>query len=134
MKHCRTALSINTYQGEANYLYWAYVTRQLGNNTDAKDGFSVASYSPSVRSAAYEKLAEMFLLDKNWAKAEHYALQSKEFNQMNLSADHVLMVVYRKTTNWRKQKRLSNRCWRGFRCTMLHVLNNSIRATAPDIR
>ena len=45
----------------------------LGNHTDAKDGFSVASYSPRVRSAAYEKLAEMYLMDRNWAKAEHYA-------------------------------------------------------------
>lgn len=105
LKHCRTALSINTYQGEANYLY-GLCNKALGNNTDAKDGFSVASYSPSVRSAAYEKLAEMFLLDKNWAKAEHYALRSKEFNQMNLSADHVLMVVYRKTNQPEKAKAL----------------------------
>lgn len=96
LARCKTALSINTYDGDVNYLY-GLCNMALGNHTDAKDGFSVASYSPGVRSAAYEKLAEMFLLDKNWAKAEHYALRSKEFNRMNLSADHVLMVVYRKT-------------------------------------
>lgn len=96
LSRCKTALSINTYEGEANYLC-GLCNMALGNKTDAKDGFSVASYSMDVRSAAYEKLAEMYLMDNNWSKAEHYALRSKEFNRMNLNADHVLMVVYRKT-------------------------------------
>lgn len=105
LARCKTALSINTYDGDVNYLY-GLCNMALGNHTDAKDGFSVASYSPRVRSAAYEKLAEMYLMDRNWAKAEHYALRSKEFNQMNLSADHVLMVVYRKTNQPKKAKAL----------------------------
>ena len=105
LAHCETALSINTYDGDVNYLY-GLCNMALGNHTDAKDGFSVASYSPGVRSAAYEKLAEMYLMDRNWTKAEHYALRSKEFNQMNLSADHVLMVVYRKTNQPEKAKAL----------------------------
>ncbi|WP_288204972.1 DUF5107 domain-containing protein [uncultured Parabacteroides sp.] len=96
LSRCKTALSINAYEGKANYLY-GLCNMALGNKTDAKDGFSVASYSMDVRSAAYEKLAEMYLMDNDWSKAEHYALRSKEFNRMNLSADHVLMVVYRKT-------------------------------------
>lgn len=104
LARCETALSINTYDGDVNYLY-GLCNMALGNHTDAKDGFSVASYSPGVRSAAYEKLAEM-CLDRNWTKAEHYALRSKEFNQMNLSADHVLMVVYRKTNQPEKAKAL----------------------------
>lgn len=105
LSRCKTALSINTYDGEANYLY-GLCNKVLGSETDAKDGFSVASYSIGVRSAAYEKLAEMFMLDKNWAKAEHYALRSKEFNQLNLSADHALMVIYRKTNQPEKAKAL----------------------------
>lgn len=105
LARCKTALSINTYDGDVNYLY-GLCNMALGNHTDAKDGFSVASYSPRVRSAAYEKLAEMYLMDRNWTKAEHYALRSKEFNQMNLSADHVLMVVYRKTNQPEKAKAL----------------------------
>lgn len=107
LARCETALSINTYDGDVNYLY-GLCNMALGNHTDAKDGFSVASYSPGVRSAAYEKLAEMYLMDRNWTKAEHYALRSKEFNQMNLSADHVLMVVYRKTNQPEKAKALIN--------------------------
>lgn len=105
LARCETALSINTYDGDVNYLY-GLCNMALGNHTDAKDGFSVASYSPGVRSAAYEKLAEMYLMDRNWTKAEHYALRSKEFNQMNLSADHVLMVVYHKTNQPEKAKAL----------------------------
>lgn len=105
LARCETALSINTYDGDVNYLY-GLCNMALGNHTDAKDGFSVASYSPGVRSAAYEKLAEMYLMDRNWTKAEHYALRSKEFNQMNLSTDHVLMVVYRKTNQPEKAKAL----------------------------
>ena len=105
LARCEKALSINTYDGDVNYLY-GLCNMALGNHTDAKDGFSVASYSPGVRSAAYEKLAEMYLMDRNWTKAEHYALRSKEFNQMNLSADHVLMVVYRKTNQPEKAKAL----------------------------
>ena len=107
LARCKTALSINTYEGNVNYLY-GLCNKALGNYTDAKDGFSIASYSLEVRSAAYEKLAEMFLLEKNWAKAEHYALRSKEFNRMNLSADHVLMVVYRKTGRLKEAKALIN--------------------------
>lgn len=103
LSHCRIALSINAYEGEANYLY-GLCNMVLGNNTDAKDGFSVASYSTSVRSAAYEKLAEMYLIDQNWSKAEHYALKSLEFNQLNLTAQHVLMVIYRKTDRLEKAK------------------------------
>lgn len=103
LSYCRMALSINTYQGEANYLY-GLCNMALGNTTDAKDGFSVASYSTSIRSAAYEKLAEMYLIDQNWHKAEYYALKSLEFNQLNLTALHVLMVAYRKMDRPEKAK------------------------------
>ncbi len=105
LAQCKTALSINAYDGDANYMY-GLCNKVLGNNTDAKDGFSIASYSLGVRSAAYQKLAEMFMLDKNWAKAEHYVLLSKKFNELNLSADHALMVIYRKTNQIEKAKAL----------------------------
>ena len=76
--NCHIALSVNAYDGYSNYLY-GLCNVALGNETDAKDGFSVASYSISFRSAAYEKLAEMFLIACDWKKAEHYALKSKDF-------------------------------------------------------
>lgn len=93
---CRTALSINTYDGEANYVY-GLCNRVLGNITDAKDGFSIASHSPAVRSAAYAKLAELFLAEQDEVRAEQYALKSLDYNTRNLNASQVLMVVYRQT-------------------------------------
>lgn len=92
----RKSLSLNAYDGEANYLYGLANLRK-GHVADAKDGFSVATYSPAFRSAAYAKLAEMSLKDTDWKKSEHYAFRSLDYNRMNLSARQVLMVTYRKT-------------------------------------
>lgn len=92
----KRALSLNTYDGEANYLY-GLCNRAEGRGADAKDGFSVASYAPAFRSAALEALAEISLKEASWEKAEHYALKSLDYNRMNLGARQVLMVVYRKT-------------------------------------
>ena len=39
---CKTSLSINAYDGMANYLY-GLINTEIGEYTDAKDGFSVAS-------------------------------------------------------------------------------------------
>ena len=68
-----------------------------GRTADAKGGFSLATYSSPFRSAAYAKLSEIYLKEKNWTKAMHYALLSLDFNRMNLDARQVLMVVFRKT-------------------------------------
>lgn len=96
LEHCRTALSINSYDGETNYLY-GLCNKALGHTVDAKDGFSVASYSPAMRSAAYEKLAELYLIDKDMAKAEHYAQRSLEAGPRNTTAEVLLALIYRKT-------------------------------------
>lgn len=92
----KRALSLNAYDGEANYLY-GLCNRAMEHTADAKDGFSVATYSPAFRSAAYAQLAEMNLKEQDWKKAEHYAQKSLDYNRLNLDARQVLMVVYRKT-------------------------------------
>ncbi len=91
----KTSLSLNAYDGEANYLY-GLCHLQKGRMADAKDGFSVASRSSAYRSAAYTRLAEICLKEKDWNKAVHYALQSLNYNNKNLKARQVLMVAYRK--------------------------------------
>lgn len=91
----RKSLSLNAYDGEANYLYGLCNLKK--NKADAKDGFSVATYSPSFRSASYAKLAEIYLQERDFEKAAHYAARSLDYNRMNLDARQVLMVVYRKT-------------------------------------
>lgn len=97
------ALSVNTYEGEANYLY-GLCNQRSGNMADAKDGFSVASYTPAFRSAAYAKLAELNLKESDWNRAVHYATKSLDYNRMNLDARQVLMVAYRKSGRLEKAK------------------------------
>ncbi|EJW96381.1 TPR domain-containing protein, partial [gut metagenome] len=97
----RRVLSLDAYDGEANYLYGLCNWRNE-KTVDAKDGFSVATYSPAFRSAAYAKLGEIYLKESDLQKAEQYALRSLAYNTMNLDANQVLMVVYRKRSQLEK--------------------------------
>lgn len=92
----RRALSLNTYDGEANYLY-GLINYSLENYTDAKDGFAVASYSPVYRSEACFKLAACHMREARWKEAEEYANKSLQYNQKNPDALRMLLVCYRKT-------------------------------------
>lgn len=100
----RRSLGVNAYDGEANYLY-GLCNRAQGHAADAKDGFSVASYSPAFRSAAFLGLAEISLQESDWKKAEHYALKSLDYNRMNLGARQALTVAYRKSGQTEKARR-----------------------------
>lgn len=91
----RKALSLNTYDGEANY-YYGLAHRALGQATEAKAAFSIASFSAHVRTAAYEQLAEMYALEHDWQKAVRYARKSLAYNSMNLHARQVLMLAARR--------------------------------------
>ncbi|MDD4589864.1 MAG: DUF5107 domain-containing protein [Parabacteroides sp.] len=103
LEFCRKALSINTYDGTINYVY-GLCNQALGNNIVAKEGFSMATRDMSVRSAAYEKLAEMYLIDGDWKKTEEFALKSLETNTHNLSTQRLLAALYRKSNQPEKGK------------------------------
>ena len=94
LSYATTSLSLDTYDGEANYLY-GLINFRLGNDVDAKDGFSIASYSLAYRSNAYALLAKCFLKEKNWKKAIHYSLQALKTNNLNQDAIQVILVAYR---------------------------------------
>ena len=102
---CRSALSLNAYDGEANYLY-GLCNIKAGHYTDAKDGFSVAAYSPAFRTAAYAKLAAVFIREQDWNKAISYAQKSLQYNTENLDALQELLVCYRKTGQKEKATQL----------------------------
>ena len=74
-EYARKALRINTYDGEANYLY-ALAARALGKTVEAKDGFSLATYTSAWQEAAYTELARTALADKNWNLALTYSSKS----------------------------------------------------------
>ena len=88
-------LSLDTYHGEANYLF-GLVNRALNNITEAKAAFSIAAFDAGVRTAAYEQLGELYAIEKNWTKAIHYAQKSLDFNTKNSSAHQLLILAYRK--------------------------------------
>lgn len=107
---CRRALSLNAYDGEANYLYGLCNVR-TGNETDANDGFAVASYDPAFRTAAYSQLAAASMRKKDWKKAIGYAEKSLQTNTVHLDALQTLLVCYRRSGETKKalslQKRLA---------------------------
>lgn len=104
---CRRGLSINAYDGNINYIY-GLNNMVLGHFTDAKDGFSVATYDLSMRTAAYAKLAGIFIREKEWKKGIHYAQKSLQFNNENLEALHELLVCYRHTDQLDEFSKLYN--------------------------
>ena len=94
LEHARHALSIDTYDPAANF-YYGLANARLGNITDAKDGFDIASLSPSFRGAAYTELSKIYLKEKEYEKAEHYARKSLESNTGNTAAWQLIAVIAR---------------------------------------
>ena len=88
------ALSIDTHDGAANY-YYGLVNAQVGNITDAKDGFSLATLSTEYRSAAYTGLSRIYLREKNYEKALGFAGRAVDYNRYNIEALQLQAVIYR---------------------------------------
>ncbi len=91
----KKALSIDTYNGLANYLF-GLVNVKLGKYNDAKSGFSIASQSVSLRSASYTELAKLFLKEQNLTQARIYADKALAYNTFNITALEIKVIVYRK--------------------------------------
>ena len=89
----KRALSIDTHDGAANY-YYGLINAQLGNITDAKDGFDIATLSVEYRSAAYTELSRLYLKEKNFEKAIAYAGKAIDYNRYNIIALQLQAVIY----------------------------------------
>jgi tetratricopeptide (TPR) repeat protein len=90
----KKALAIDTYDPAANY-YYGVINNQLGNSTDAKDGFGISALGTEYRSAAYTELAKLYFKEKNFEKAVEYAEKSIDYNRYAVEAYQLLAVVYR---------------------------------------
>jgi predicted Zn-dependent protease len=99
--YAKKALSIDTYDPAANY-YYGLANVQLGNVTDAKDGFDIASLSMEYRGAAYTQLSKIYFREGNYGQSLHYAEKSLDFNTNNLEAYQAIAVIYRLQKNKRK--------------------------------
>jgi len=89
------ALSIDSYDGEANYLY-GVVRLRMGDMYDAKDGFSIASQSLAYRAAAMTELGRMLVLQKQYGQALRYLEAAVASNAGNIQAIHLRVFALRK--------------------------------------
>jgi tetratricopeptide (TPR) repeat protein len=94
----KKALSVDTYDPAANY-YYGVISKQVGNITDARDGFSIAAAGAEYRSAAYTELAKLFLSENNLRRAGEYSQKALDFNRYGVAALEVLAVVHRLQKN-----------------------------------
>ncbi|HTI12662.1 MAG TPA: DUF5107 domain-containing protein [Puia sp.] len=95
LEYATRALRINTEDGGANFIY-GLVNQQLGNITDARDGFDIACLDPAWRSAAYTRLAKLYLREKDVQRAGRYAEKAMVNNEHNIEALQVQAVCARK--------------------------------------
>ena len=94
LEYARHALSIDTYDPAGNF-YYGLVNAQLGNVTDAKDGFDIATLSVAFRGAAYTELSKVYFKEKDFSKALHYAHKSLEVNASNVDAYQIIALINR---------------------------------------
>ncbi|MBP1768178.1 MAG: repeat-containing protein [Candidatus Aminicenantes bacterium] len=90
----RKALAIDAYDPGANFIYGT-ISRRLGRYADAKDGFSWAARSLEYRSASYEQLAELNVLEDKRDRAAEYARRSLEYNPLNMNARELQAILLR---------------------------------------
>ena len=90
----KKALSIDTYDPSANFSY-GLINQKLGNITDARDGFDIASLSVEYRSPAFLELARICFRGKDLAAAMQYAGKCLVYNQLNLDAWQLEATIYR---------------------------------------
>ncbi len=94
LEYARRALAIDTYDPGANFIY-GVINRSLGRLPDAKDGFGWAARSLEFRSAAYEQLAEISLVENNPSRAAEYCRRALDYNRYNLDALQIQAIVAR---------------------------------------
>jgi tetratricopeptide (TPR) repeat protein len=107
-RYVRKALSINTYDPQANFLS-GLVHKQTGNLTDAQDGFAVAALSLSYRTAAYIELAKLFILKNELPTAKLYAERVLNSEAANQDALLLLSVISRKSGKNSEAERFANK-------------------------
>ena len=116
----KKALSIDTYNGEANY-YYGLAASKLANHIDAIDGFEVAALTPNYRVAAYTALAHLYLSKHDYLKANEYALLSVTSDSNNIEGFQILHVLARIQKNDEQIKVTRNKIEK------LNPLNHFIR-------
>ncbi|MCE9600596.1 MAG: DUF5107 domain-containing protein [Gemmatimonadetes bacterium] len=91
----RTALSIDTYDGAANFHY-GLANLRLGELADARDGFEIASQTVEYRGAAFAELAKLSLAEGDERRAADYADKTLRVDAADLDALALRIVLARR--------------------------------------
>ncbi|MGJ7026949.1 DUF5107 domain-containing protein [Petrimonas sulfuriphila] len=97
----KKALSIDTYDGAANYMY-AISAVMLDRIYDAFDGFEVATLTNDYRSAAFTELSKLYFKQEDFASALSYAKKSLINNQFNIDG---LQLLYLSSKHLQDEKK-----------------------------
>ena len=92
LEYARHALSIDTYDPASNY-YYGQINLQLGNITDAKDGFDIAAMSTEYRGASFTGLSKIYFSEGDLKNAIAYARKSLEVNTNNTEAIQIIATA-----------------------------------------
>ncbi len=98
LEYAYHALQIDTYDPGANF-YYGMANLQLGNLTDAKDGFDIASLSGEYRSAAFTALSKLYFKEADYVNALEHANKSLDVNVSNIEAYQLMAAIFRITKN-----------------------------------
>jgi predicted Zn-dependent protease len=104
-RYATTALSVDTYDGAANY-YYGLANRRLGRLADAKDGFEIAASHPEFRGAAWTELARLSAGKGDVAAAAQFAAKALGAESGNLDALGVAIVAERRRGDGEAHARL----------------------------
>lgn len=85
LNYASKALSIDTYDPAANFAY-GLANAKLGKQTDAIDGFSIASASIEYRGVSYLEISRIFVKQKQYNLARKYAQKATGTNPMMVQA------------------------------------------------
>jgi len=94
LANIHSALKVDTYDAEANYL-GGLLYRALGDLVNAKESQGWAARALAFRSAANAELAEIALLEEAYGSAQFYGRRALEFNHYNMNARQALAVAAR---------------------------------------
>lgn len=94
LDYARKALDFVMYDADANYFY-GLTARRMGDFADAKETFGWAARSMKYRSSAFCQLAEIYLMEGNFERAEDYARRSLEYDARNVKTHQILSTLYR---------------------------------------
>ena len=88
------ALDNAMYDPDANFAY-GVLARRMGRFVDAKETFGWAARALQYRSAAYSRMAEIYLRETDYASALEYGRRAAEYDTHNLDALQVQAIALR---------------------------------------